>query len=364
METATDTSAAEPQHLTESLAPQQLAAASCPTCGSPAAHGFIYALGKIEARFPSQGVEKEFAQVAGRTPSKGKTDREMMQAVVSAPENRYLARQLCWVLTLQGLETYLLAPRDPVDFDLLIQTVRGTPQPNDLDVVIGLRGAIAPPDMCNGLMVPIVTFDQIYSFDRDALIKAIPRPPKMPAKEFQSAAEELFDRIMQITDNAGATDEHRALNYLRGSLSRRLRQDRRGICRGRVSQRGGGPPVAAQRRPADRRRDLRVHQPHDRRHRQVLRPRRHHRRVPVSRHEAVTLLRSLIDGERSRRREHAWIQRRCEFEKPLRATTMDLRAVRGAGRSSRRSRSAATAITSSRTAKGTTGGRARCAAPA
>jgi hypothetical protein len=24
----------------------------------------------------------------------------------------------------------------------------------------------------------------------------------------------VFDRIMQITDNAGATDEHRALNYL------------------------------------------------------------------------------------------------------------------------------------------------------
>src|SRR4029453_7427708 len=28
------------------------------------------------------------------------------------------------------------------------------------------------------------------------------------------AAEELFERIMQMTDNAGATDENRALNYL------------------------------------------------------------------------------------------------------------------------------------------------------
>jgi hypothetical protein len=68
--------------------------------------------------------------------------------------------------------------------------------------------------MCNGLMVPIVVFDQLYSFDRDSLIKAIPRPEKTPAKEFAAAAEELFDRIMQMTDNAGATDEHRALNYL------------------------------------------------------------------------------------------------------------------------------------------------------
>src|SRR5437660_3037978 len=63
-------------------------------------------------------------------------------------------------------------------------------------------------------MVPIVVFDQIYSFDRDALIKAIPRPEKTTAKEFGPAAEELFDRIMLAADNAGATDEHRALNYL------------------------------------------------------------------------------------------------------------------------------------------------------
>ena len=61
--------------------------------------------------------------------------------------------------------------------------------------------------------MPVVAFDQIYSFDRDTLLKAIPRPEKMAAKEFASAAAELLDRILQIADNAGATDEHRALNY-------------------------------------------------------------------------------------------------------------------------------------------------------
>jgi hypothetical protein len=68
--------------------------------------------------------------------------------------------------------------------------------------------------MCNGLMVPILVFDQIYSFDRATLIKAIPKPEKATAAQFGPAAEELFNRIMQLTDNAGATDEHRALNYL------------------------------------------------------------------------------------------------------------------------------------------------------
>jgi hypothetical protein len=179
-----------------------------------AAASFVYAIGRIEARFPNLAAEKEFAQATGRTDTAGKTDQQTFHAVLSQRGNRYLIRQLCWVMTIQGLETYLLAPRDPADIDLLVEAIRPAPSPHDIDVVIGQRGPIAPPQMCNGLMVPIVMFDQIYSFDREALIKAIPRPEKTTAAQFGPAAEELFNRIMQVTDNAGATDEHRALNYL------------------------------------------------------------------------------------------------------------------------------------------------------
>jgi PatG Domain len=179
-----------------------------------AAISFVYAIGRVEARFPNLAAEKEFAQVTGRTDTAGKTDQQTFHAVLSRRENRYLTRQMCWVLTVQGLETYLLVPRDPMDIDLLVEAIRPTPSPNGIDVVIGTRGPIAPPEMCNGLMVPIVVFDQMYSFDRDALIKAIPKPANTSDDQFWPAAEELFDRIMQMTDNAGATDEHRALNYL------------------------------------------------------------------------------------------------------------------------------------------------------
>jgi len=202
---------------TRPVAPQ--ACATCGTApttggGATAAPSYIYAIGRIEARFPSISVEKEFVQATGRSDTKAMTDRQTMQSVLSKPENRYLVRQLCWVMTIQGLETYILVPRDPADISLLIDALRPTPQPWDMDVVIGMKGPIAPPAMCNGLMVPLVIFDQVYSFDRDTLIKAIPKPEKTTAKEFAPAAEELFDRIMQMTDNAGATDGDRALNYL------------------------------------------------------------------------------------------------------------------------------------------------------
>jgi len=198
-----------------------MAAHSCPTCGAApsanaqaAAPSYIYAIGRIEPRFPRPSTEKEFAQATGRAETAGLTDRQAVQKVLSQRQNRYLARQMCWVMTIEGLETYIVVPHDPADLDLLVEALRPTPQPWDLDVVIGVRGPIAPPEMCNGLLVPVVVYDQIYSFDRDALIKAIPRPEKTPAKDFATAAEELLDRIMQMADNAGATDEHRALNYL------------------------------------------------------------------------------------------------------------------------------------------------------
>jgi hypothetical protein len=189
----------------------------CPTCASgagstPVSH--VYAIGRMEARFPRLSVEKEFAQAAGRAETAGQTDQQAFYNVLSKPENRYLARQLCWVLMIQGLETYIVHPRDPRDFDRLVEAIRPQPSPMDIDVVVGIRGPIAPPELCNGLMVPIIVFDQIYSFDRDALIKAIPRPEKMTGKQFDAAAGEVFDRILQMTDNAGATDDHRALNYL------------------------------------------------------------------------------------------------------------------------------------------------------
>jgi hypothetical protein len=179
---------------------------------------YVYAIGTVEPRFPTLALEKEFAQTTGRAEgTAGLTDREAIRSVLQDRANRYLVRQLCFVMTIQGLETYILRPRDSADFDLLVEAIRPAPRPTDVDVVVGMRGPIAPPEVCNGLMVPIVVLDQLYSFDVDSLIQGIPRPEDTPEDQeerFRSAAEELYYRIVQLADNAGATDEHRALNYL------------------------------------------------------------------------------------------------------------------------------------------------------
>lgn len=186
--------------------------------GNGTTYPYVYALGKVVLRFPSLSIEKEFAQTTARAGKEtvGLTNQKALHKILSERSNRYLVRQFCWVLTVEGVDTYILQPNDPLDFELLIDAIHPVPSPLDIDVVIGVRGPIAPPEMCNGLMVPIVMFDQIYSFDRPKFIDALEekRPENMSVDEFTSASEEVLDRIMQMADNAGATDEHRALNYV------------------------------------------------------------------------------------------------------------------------------------------------------
>lgn len=59
-----------------------------------------------------------------------------------------------------------------------------------------------------------------YRFRPDLLVRRRgdgardPRPEAIEAARFNAVAEEVFNRVIQIADNAGAMDEHRALNYL------------------------------------------------------------------------------------------------------------------------------------------------------
>src|SRR5262245_35281128 len=86
---------------------------SCGTAG-PAPNGtaYVYAVGQVGPRFACLSAEKEYAQATGRAATAGLSDRQALRTVLSQRQNRYLLRQLCWVFTIQGLDTYILQPRD------------------------------------------------------------------------------------------------------------------------------------------------------------------------------------------------------------------------------------------------------------
>jgi len=150
-------------------------------------------------------IEKEFAQVMGS--AEKLNDAEAIHSICLQKEHSYLVRQLCWVLAIEGLDSYILRPRDPVDYELLVNAIRPASRQHDVFVVVGLRGPTAPEQLCNGALLPIVGFDQIWAFDREALLRAAGRANKEDLKQ-------LLDRTMQMTANAGTADAHRAVNYL------------------------------------------------------------------------------------------------------------------------------------------------------
>lgn len=191
---------------------------SCSSEGSKvSSRSYVYAIGKVVHRFPNKSLEMELAQAMGRRPegeTRGITHPEVVFQVITDPNNQYISRQICYVFNIEGLETYILVPSNPLDFDRLAQALRPNADLGDIDVIIGKRGPLASPEMCNGLVIPIVIVDQIYSFDRDTLMKSIPKRKGESDEQFRKTANALFNHIIQIADNAGSTDEHRALNYL------------------------------------------------------------------------------------------------------------------------------------------------------
>jgi hypothetical protein len=193
--------------------------APCPTCAAGESQNsgpptFIYAFGRVGTRFPSPSVEKEFAQSIASGATARLTDQAVLHSALQ--ENPYLANEVCWVFSVDSVDTYILVPRDHVVLDQFVEAVKPSEAGLDTDVIIGTQGPLAPPEMCNGFIAPIVLVDRIYSFEKPELISALKTPPgsEMTDEELRRSADELFERIKQIADNVGATDEHRAVNYL------------------------------------------------------------------------------------------------------------------------------------------------------
>jgi hypothetical protein len=173
---------------------------------------FAYAIGRVEPRFPSLGVEKEFAQAAGT--AAGAPDRETLHGVLKDPENGYLAEQICWVFVAQGIDACVLNWRDVADRDRLIDTVSAGDDGSAIDAVVGSVSGGWEAEACRGLGLPSVRIIQLLSFSRQEFVSGVPVPPDTDEKMFQQAVGNVFDRITRRSDNIGQSDEHRALNYV------------------------------------------------------------------------------------------------------------------------------------------------------
>jgi hypothetical protein len=214
-----DGAAIQPGYPAASVSsPATRASGSCQSCGSQlpgtgtaaVQNQHVLAFGKIRLGYPSESIEKQFAHVIGRQESRGKTDLQIVQDVLATPGNRYLARLACWTLDIMDAPAYVLRPKDPSDYNLLIDALRPAAT-SSLDVVIGEIAGLASPAECNNQQLPRVLFETAYIWDKEQLPARMPKPEKIQPQEFESMVKDVFDRGLQWNKGIGLD---RAKNFV------------------------------------------------------------------------------------------------------------------------------------------------------
>lgn len=201
----------QPSSPTASPSPSpSRATSSCQTCGTslPAISAGvaqaqpILAWGKIRLSYPSESVEKQFAQVIGRHDSRGRAELQVIRDVLEKPETRYLARMACWTLDIMDAPAYVLRPKETSDYRLLVDALRPA-SPSSIDVVVGEIRGLASAKECNNQQLPLAVFETAYIFEKKELIEKMSKPEKVPAKDFEAIAQEIFERAMRPNKGTG-----------------------------------------------------------------------------------------------------------------------------------------------------------------
>ena len=212
-------------------APQGASAAgaeqSCPECAArgarpaqPAPEQFAYVLGRLDVRFPSLGIEREYQQrerVIADLPREPRNAR--VRAVLE--KNPHLATRVGWILSVGGSPTFALNAASSGLKDSFFSALSQADQPEHFCVVIGRVGPFVNPASYGGLLIPLLMVDQMYvgslvawTGGLAAVAKTALKGRKIGEERFQAAARELFRNVTGMPDNMGVSDGHRALNYL------------------------------------------------------------------------------------------------------------------------------------------------------
>jgi hypothetical protein len=192
---------------------------------------YVYSLGRIGYNFPNESVTNE-AQAGFLIENiQTGTETEKIYQLLTKKEYRYLARELCWTFKVGYIQTFVVIPKDPNDYEAFVESLSykrrgfldGVTKQDILTVIVGEKGPMCPPGMCGGLTLPIVTVDRIQTFKiKDmsaALIKKAKdsnlKPDRVTEQDFQGHIEDLWDKMLYTSENSEGSDPtSRAVNYL------------------------------------------------------------------------------------------------------------------------------------------------------
>jgi len=216
-----------PDQTSSTVAPDQQPLrdeSCCSSCASkdrgesPHMDQFVFAIGKLDVKFPNIGLEREFQRAAQRSGATTGTRSEKLAAVLRS--HRHIASRICPLLLVGGIPVYVIAPAAAYVRDALIEALAVNDSGDQWVVVSGRLGPPCRPTDCGGVVAPVVACDELYSFTVQQWSKDLTEAlqPAIKAKRatdqaLARAAKEVFSTVVSSAENAGASEQHRALNY-------------------------------------------------------------------------------------------------------------------------------------------------------
>lgn len=206
---------------------------------SPAETGVqqnVYAVGTLQARFPSLSVEKEFFQAlpspsTGGSTSDGGISFDVsdevgllqlnlsqnltgnLYTVLSQAENFYIAREMCWSLTnTDGNEIYSIIPASNQRLNELIGAIKPDTNGNLQNYIItgGMKAGFVNPSCMNG-DAPVVMLVNLLPASTEQIVSKVTQQDNSVNATYLQG---LVDEILSLNANDGMTDHDRALNYV------------------------------------------------------------------------------------------------------------------------------------------------------
>ena len=181
---------------------------------------FVYALGRLDVRFPSIGVEREMNQRLASLGGDASASRGV-RLRAGLEQNLHLARRMCYTLLIGGGPAYVVSPAGSYLLPALMDAVGRIGQERVWSLVIGRRGSMSTPGTCGGMTAPVVVCDQLYAFTEDDWAESLERQlagvftaRRLVRKDFRAQAQGVLRDFIESTENLGASDAHRAVNYL------------------------------------------------------------------------------------------------------------------------------------------------------
>ncbi|MBF0276000.1 MAG: S8 family serine peptidase, partial [Nitrospinae bacterium] len=171
--------------------------------------GYIYAVGSLSAVFPNDGLMQEFNRIVSVTNTSG-SGNKLLFTILSNDKYRYIAEEMQWVMEINNVKTYSVTPRGSAILDEMIESLKKEMGVTSYQVVIGPRSPMGAINTSGSEQLPTVICEQLYNFTLNEFVNNIVTETKVD----QDVVAGLFQQMLQKTDNSGATDEDRAINYI------------------------------------------------------------------------------------------------------------------------------------------------------